>query len=555
MSLSLNRMTRILVAMDPPDPTLCDWLAPHRPLVGPAAEQALKAPFDCAIIDVPAIERHREVIRRRHARDDLAKFPVILVVPRRKLAHATRHYAADVDALIGWPTTRTQFEAVLATQLHMRRRSLVYDEQCNRRAQYDPVTGLPAGPLSADRLAELIAERQDTRQPVSVVVIGFRDGPALTAGWGPSAEEALWASMARRLEAATPAGAVAGRLDDHTFVMLTPHRYPHEAQATVQHILRQFDRPGDKGRPLVHPRVHLGIAVYPLDGEDAATLIAQARLAAENAQAADRTAMFFTSAMTATAIGRWREERELREGLAEDAFYVHYQPIVDARTEDIVGAEALVRYRRADGTPWAPDAFIPIAEKTGLIIPLGARVLEEACRQGRRWHREGRMIRVSVNLSPRQMIDTRLVPKIARILSASGFDPTRLELEITETALMQAGEDARGLLTGLKDLGVRIFLDDFGTGYSSLGYLQRLPVDGLKIDRTFVAEVAHDAKTRAIVEAIIRLAEALRLEVVAEGVETVEQLDIMRRLGCTYLQGYYFGRPQPPEGFSAPGPN
>jgi EAL domain-containing protein (putative c-di-GMP-specific phosphodiesterase class I) len=256
--------------------------------------------------------------------------------------------------------------------------------------------------------------------------------------------------------------------------------------------------------------------------------------------------------MSAATLERVELENDLRQALDRDELRLHYQPLVDLATDRIVGFEALVRWQHPTRGLVPPLAFVPLAEETGLILPIGAWVLETACRQARRWSEEypESPLVMSVNLSARQFNQPSLVDEVRATLAATGLAPERLELEITESVLLDEGEENSTTLRALRDLGVRLVLDDFGTGYSSLSYLRRLPLDTIKIDRSFVDGIDEDNSNLPIVRAVIALAHGLGIEVVAEGIETEGQLEVLRDLVCDRGQGYYFARPQPPDALS-----
>jgi EAL domain-containing protein (putative c-di-GMP-specific phosphodiesterase class I) len=243
------------------------------------------------------------------------------------------------------------------------------------------------------------------------------------------------------------------------------------------------------------------------------------------------------------SVERLTLESQLRGALERDELVLHYQPVVDGQTEGIIGMEALVRWQHRDGNLLPPARFIDIAEETGLIVPIGEWVLHTACVQQRRWLDLGLPVRVAVNLSPRQFVHRHFIEAIMKVLDQTQLEPHWLELELTETTVMHNAQRAVAILGELKRMGMRIAIDDFGTGYSSLAYLKRFPINSLKIDRSFVGDVPHDAGNTAITQAIIAMAHSLGLKVTAEGVETAEQVSFLRAHGCEEMQGYYFSRP------------
>ena len=288
----------------------------------------------------------------------------------------------------------------------------------------------------------------------------------------------------------------------------------------------------------------IGIALYPEDGDDAATLIKHADTAMYDAKAHGRNGCrFYNPGLTAEAVLRVELEAGLRRALALDEFIVMYQPQVDAHSGRIDAVEALVRWRRADGSLVPPLDFIPFAEECGLISAIGARVLRRACHDAAAWMRRGLRLRVAVNLSPMQFRAPDLLERVCEALDRSGLPPGLLELEITEGALMEDDARTRATLAALRGLGIGIALDDFGTGYSSLSYLKRLPLGRLKVDRSFVAGLPDDADNLAIVRAILALARHLGFRITAEGVETAAQAALLAGLEADSLQGYLFSRP------------
>jgi EAL domain-containing protein (putative c-di-GMP-specific phosphodiesterase class I) len=288
----------------------------------------------------------------------------------------------------------------------------------------------------------------------------------------------------------------------------------------------------------------VGLAVYPEDGDDAETLLKNADRAMYRAKDMGRNNyQYATPSAFDGAEGRLALERSLRHALERDEFIVHYQPIVEIATGRVVGAEALVRWQREDMLV-QPDDFITIAEECNIIVPLGEWVLRTACEQMKQWHGAGHhTLRIAVNLSARQLQQRELVATVERILAETGLPASSLDLEITETAAMQNAELTLSVLQRLKEMGVRISIDDFGTGYSSLSYLKRFPIDTVKIDQNFVRDLVHDAGDAAIISAVISIARALQLDVVAEGVETAEQLAFLRSEQCELVQGFLHSAP------------
>ena len=343
-------------------------------------------------------------------------------------------------------------------------------------------------------------------------------------------------------------GGTVARFGGDEFVVLC------EEVAGEEVVVRLAERIGTEVAQPLHAGEHeleltasIGIAVASRAAETSPeSLVRDADAAMYRAKEQGRARFeMFDLAMRSRALERLAQEAELRHAIERDELLLHYQPIVALADGSVRGLEALVRWEHPERGLVPPGDFIPLAEESGLIVPLGRWVLGEACRQAAAWSSVG----VAVNVSTRQLVDRRLVTDVADILSRTGLDPARLTLEITETLIMERLESSLELLHQLKALGVRLSLDDFGTGYSSLSYLERLPLDVLKLDRSFVSGLDRGEDEPAIVAAIIEMGRALGVTVIAEGVETEEQLERLRGLGCAYAQGFHFARPQPAAAF------
>jgi EAL domain-containing protein (putative c-di-GMP-specific phosphodiesterase class I) len=317
----------------------------------------------------------------------------------------------------------------------------------------------------------------------------------------------------------------------------------------VQKILEAFKPSFNFNNQELHITPSIGIALYPDDGEDAQTLLKNADTALHRAKEQGRNNyQFYTSTMNATALERLNLESKLRYALERKEFVVYYQPQVSLKTGQIVGIEALVRWQHPDLGLIPPLKFIPLAEETGLSVPLGLWVLRTACAQNKAWQEAGYPpLKVAVNLSTRLFKQQNLIQQVAQVLQETGLDPDYLELELTEGIIMENIETAIITLKELKKMGVHLSVDDFGTGYSSLAYLKQFPIDTLKIDRSFVLDITTDPDDAMIALLIINMAHNLKLKVIAEGVETKEQLTFLRSYNCDEIQGYLFSRPVPAE--------
>ena len=315
----------------------------------------------------------------------------------------------------------------------------------------------------------------------------------------------------------------------------------------AERIVEQISAPYLMESKDFHVSASIGISVFPVDGKDSQSLLKMADIAMYRAKELGRNNyQYYSPSMNVHTLDRLEFESDLRRALERDELVLHYQPKIDIASGRITGTEALLRWNHPRRGLVAPKDFIPLAEETGLIGPIGEWVLASACAQNKAWQDRGiTNLTIAVNLSARQFADPMLLPKLTGIIQASGLDPSTLELEITESMVMTHGKNAVEVLEALKSTGVKITIDDFGTGYSSLSYLKQLPIDSIKIDRSFILDIPADSGGAKITRAIIALAHSLKLQVVAEGVETEAQLAFLRTLHCDEFQGFYLCRPLP----------
>jgi diguanylate cyclase (GGDEF)-like protein len=369
---------------------------------------------------------------------------------------------------------------------------------------------------------------------------------------GHKAGDVLLMTVAARLRSSLRDTDTVARLSGDEFVViLSQHEDQPLTADIVQRVMDSVAQPVMLGPKEFFVTCSIGVAAYPSDGTPPESLIEHADIAMYRAKKLGRNNFqFYTPAMNEESLERVRIESALRNALERNEFVLHYQPQVDLKTGRIVGMEALIRWKHPELGMVPPSRFVGVAEDTGLIVPIGAWVMRTAAAQNKAWQDAGLgRLRVAVNVSARQFSAADLVPGIEQVLLDTGLDPSCLELELTESLFMSDVTPAVELLHRMKSLGVQLSIDDFGTGYSSFSYLSRFPIDVLKIDRSFVNDITHDANDAAIVASIIALAHNLRLSVIAEGVETAEQLDYLRHQGCDEMQGYYFSRPLPAQEF------
>jgi diguanylate cyclase (GGDEF)-like protein len=426
-----------------------------------------------------------------------------------------------------------------------------YDDVTERRqaesriafmATHDALTSLPNRALLRDRLSRQASPNENHESLTALLLIDLDRFKEVNDTLGHAAGDKLLRLVAGRLQALLGLEDLAARLGGDEFAILHHTADAGQTAALAQRIIDALVAPYELDGNRVNVGASIGISLAPVDGSDPEVLLASADLALYRAKSRGRgNFAFFESDMTASAHRRRVLELELRQALVLGQFEVHYQPQVNLKTEKVTGAEALIRWRHPVRGLVGPGEFISIAEELGLIVPIGEWVMRQACHDAARW-RDG--MRVAVNLSAAQF-RINLADMVMSALVAGGLPPTRLELEVTESVLLEETEATLRTLRQLRNLGVRISLDDFGTAYSSLSYLRSFPFDKIKIDRSFVREITADANGAAIVQAIANLAASIGMETTAEGVETQEQLDLIRSKGCTEVQGFYFSPPLP----------
>lgn len=504
-------------------------------LLGMAVDELLGAMGPLDIVETawhPVLQRHLErlgdagctlEVRARPRQGE--SFPAMLVAaPSRFCGHPA------------WVGTLADVSELRAAERRVR-----------ELAFFDPLTGLPNRRMLQDRLEQLLAVAERRQDRLALVFIDIDHFKRVTDSLGHSAGDELLVAVARSLEGAVRKVDTLARLGGDEFVLVLPGTAAAGAADVARRIIAQCAQPHRVAGQELAMTLSLGIAVYPDDGDDLETLLKNADAAMYQAKQSGRNGFqFYTSEMNTAALEKLLIESSLRNALARGELVLHYQPLVALDSGRIVAVEALIRWRHPEIGLIPPDRFIPVAEDSGLINPIGDWVLCEACRQLRAWLDEGvAPLQMAVNVSPSQFRQSGFVPMVAGALATSGLDPGLLELELTERTVMNDAEINLGTLSALHRMGVRLAVDDFGTGYSSLAYLKRFPVGKLKIDRSFVRDIVTDADDRAIVSTIASMGRSLRLEVLAEGVETAAQLELLREQGCDLVQGYHFSRPLP----------
>ncbi|WP_434574480.1 putative bifunctional diguanylate cyclase/phosphodiesterase [Pseudomonas sp. Z3-6] len=419
--------------------------------------------------------------------------------------------------------------------------------------QYDVLTELPNSMLLGDRLTQAMAQCRRHDRQLAVMFLGLDRFKRINNALGHPVGDEMLKRVARTLATVVRESDSVFRYGSDEFVVVLGDIVdPQQIKGVADKLLAAIHTPQPIDGHDLSVTASLGISVYPTDGFDAVALIKKAETAMRNVkETGPNDYRFFTEDMNRRARQQQTIESGLRLGLQRKEFVLHYQPKLDLKSGKVVGVEALVRWNRPDHGLVYPSHFIPVAEDSGLIVPLSQWVLQEACQQACRWQAEGmRPLCLSVNVSAIDFRQRGFVEGIARTLKETGLEPTQLELEITESVLMQNVDTTVAILKAIKQLGIRLAIDDFGTGYSSLSYLQKFPVDVLKIDQSFVGDLSIDSNDAKLVSTIISLGKSLNLHIIAEGVETLEQLEFLKQHQCEEVQGYYFSKAVEPQAFA-----
>ena len=500
--------------------------------------------------DDPPID-YRELQERLHAED-------------RELFQATLRHAVrqgtdfSVDYRVVWPDGSVHWVAnrgqvyrdaegralrVIGVAMDMTDRKLA-EQRVAHMAHHDALTGLPNRVLLRDRIQQAIAQAHRNAAQLAVLFIDLDRFKTINDSLGHQLGDRLLQSVASRILVCVREGDTVARVGGDEFVIVIPViDSATDASSVASKILEVLSHPFHLHGNDLHVAASIGISLYPADGSDAETLMRNADTAMYYAKDSGRgNFQFFTQHMNVAAQQRLSLDNALRRALENREFELHYQPLFDLKDRSITGFEALLRWNPPGGEMVMPAEFISAAEESGLIVPLGEWVLREAFRQARNWQSPGRPLTMSVNVSANQLARPTFVERLRRLLLESGLDPSLVELEVTETVIIEGSGEA---LDQIAALGVGIAIDDFGTGYSGLAYLKRLPIDTLKIDQSFVRDLTIDPDDAAIVTAITAMARSLNVDVVAEGVETEEQLAELVRLGCRRAQGYLLAKPMP----------
>jgi diguanylate cyclase (GGDEF)-like protein/PAS domain S-box-containing protein len=489
-------------------------------------------------------------------RKDRSEFPIEIMLSPLESAEGMLVTAAIRDI-----TTRKNAEANLVQKVEALNRSneelvrlahaaRTMTQRMTHAAEHDALTGLPNRLLLNDRIGQAIAFAQRHENQVAVLFLDLDGFKHINDSLGHPTGDKLLQSLAKRLVSCVRATDTVSRQGGDEFVVLISEiNQPEDAISMSRRLLHVVAGANSIEKHDLHITASIGVSIYPDDGLDAETLIKNADTAMYHAKENGRQSFqFFTPAMNAQAVERQLIEEHLRRALERQEFTLHYQPKINIGTGAITGVEALIRWTNPTLGSVPPGQFVPVAEDCGLIVPIGAWVLREACTQAKAWADAGLpLMTMAVNVSAMQFRSETFLDGLFAILSETGLDPNHLELELTESALMKRAEFAASILSTLREKGVTVAIDDFGTGYSSLSYLRKFPLDALKIDQSFVRQITTVPDETIIVRAIIGMGRSLNLRVIAEGVETPDQLEFLKAHQCEEAQGYYFSRPVPPQ--------
>ncbi len=489
----------------------------------------------------------------------LAYFAILLIATMTRTQQQMIMFFGVILLVYGAALFREVQQSGLVLEQHLLRMPLLLVmavfygrtvETVRSLTQFDSLTGFPNKRKFMSLVAEAVEHARATKVMLGVVTVSVDGFKMVTDTFGHHAGDHVMKAAASRLTQGPAFGHTVSRSGATEFALLMKNvSAPHDCVALAKNVLKTMEPAFFLGSREIFVTSNVGIAMYPKDAEEADGLVRNAEAALSRAKDQGKRAYSLYSAdMHEQAVQRLELAQHLRKAIERDELRIFYQPQMDVRTGHLIGFEALLRWTHPELGPISPGHFIALAEETGLIVPIGQWTLRKACGQLKSWQQTGKpRVRVAVNLSVRQLAETNLVSMISHALKLTAVEPEYLEIELTESLLLQDQPNTLETLRALKGLGVRLAIDDFGTGYSALSYLQRFPIDTIKIDQSFTRNIVSNPESQAIVSAIIGMATALNLRVVAEGVESEEQLAFLRKEGCQECQGYYFGRPLPAE--------
>ena len=526
-----------------------------------ALQLAERTPIDLVFLDIRMPEMDGYEVCRCFKEDPrLRGIPIIFISAATDTDVKIKAFTSGGVDFISKPIESEEVLARTKTHLTLRavekeleRRLLQKEQEVVYLSYHDAVTGLPNRLFLLNRLEIALDVTTRPHSPIALLLLDIDQFKVINDSLGHEAGDALLIAVAQRLQQTVRRGEefIARLGGDEFVILLKEFAGVAEVARRAKELLYSLQEPLILNSHTVRVTASIGISIFPEDGSGANMLLRNADLAMYRAKGEGRnTYRFFDQAMNRQAMKRLELESHLRQAIVNQEFVLYFQPKVTLSDRMVVGAEALIRWQHPQQGLISPMDFIPLAEETGLIIPIGAWVLREACIQTQRWQEAGfTQFTIAVNLSARQFFQQDLVEQIEGVLRDTGLAPSALEIELTESIVMANPENAIILLRHFRDLGIRVSVDDFGTGYSSLSYLKKLPITCLKIDRSFISDLATDSDDAAIVQTIIALARVLRLEVVAEGIDAEAQVVRLNEYDCTMGQGYLFARPLPADEF------
>ncbi|MFA4134402.1 MULTISPECIES: EAL domain-containing protein [unclassified Brevibacillus] len=424
------------------------------------------------------------------------------------------------------------------------------EETIHHLAYHDALTDLPNRRMYVQQLSKEMMQAKRFQSSLAVLFLDLDRFKDVNDSFGHDVGDMLLIEASKRLQACLKPGDVVARLGGDEFTIMQNQLLDrNEATALAEQIMYQLQRPFELDGHVFNVSCSIGIALYPQDGDNPEDLLKRADTALYTVKSRGKNGYdFFDPTMEAKSLERILMENEMRKAIEQEQFQIYYQPKIDIATSAMTGMEALVRWVHPELGIIPPNRFIPIAEETGMILALGEWILKQACKQNKNWHDQGYTLKVSVNLSARQIYQKDLVEMIKDILQETKLSPHWLELEITESIFVKM-EEATAVLQQIRDIGIQISIDDFGTGYSSFSYIKSLPVDTIKIDASFIRDIHHNQESQAIVKAIVTIAQSLNMNVIAEGIELHDQVAALKENGCDHGQGYLFSKPLPTDDF------
>jgi diguanylate cyclase (GGDEF)-like protein len=494
-----------------------------------------------------------QVLSELQSNPDTAMIPFICLTAQEERTALRQVMELGGNDFLTKPFTRLELLRAINTQLAKHQRIIKNQKQAveevivnlTNQVYYDGLTNLPNRILLRDRFEKLVKEIDEENKLIPIMVITLNQLERLTEGLGLDYVDILFETLITRINEDIGENNTIVRLNNEQVILLYS---PVDSQETITEVVQKIIESFNKPFTLVGYQVILsssiGISLYPNHGEEFDTLLKNANIAAhQGKQKRQNGYEFYSDAISVKSKDRLLLEINLRQAIQQNQFYIHYQPQVNLKTRKIVGAEALIRWQHPEKGRVSPAEFIPIAEETGLIIDLDEWVLNAVCKQVKQWQNQNIFIPVAVNLSGLQFSRQGLVKRVLKILDETNLNANYIELELTESAVVQNPELAEQILYDLKKLGFKLSLDDFGTGYSSLSYLHQFPFDKLKIDRCFVADITNNPRNAAIITGTILMAHGLTLNVVAEGVETDAEAEFLEKNNCDTIQGYWYSPP------------